>query len=983
MIDPSPKAPAPTSPTVAAGSPLPLASLPAFIETQFPVSKLSKESYKERKANNGQTLAGLGKWWGRKPLVLVRAAILGLLLPATDDPAADRQVFLALMTMDDDGLLLRLRAPLPPKAVYAQSTPCERDYSFTVENGKPKWKPGLTAAEKQRLQRRAFLRMGYDERLTYCKRPEEIDGAGPEAWSRINAHLGTNSETLPELVRELGERRFGHTPRVADAFCGGGSVPFEAARIGCEAYGSDLNPVAALLTWGALNIVGGGQEAVQRVQAAQRRVYEAVRQQVDEWGIERNEEGWIADAYLYCNEVVDPATGWRVPLAPSWVIGEGTRTVARLVPDQFNRKFEIEISQNVGPEEMAAAKAEGTWIGNSVLCPVESDGTYLPPDRRQGTSVQVIRGRSGLRRWEKDDLVPRATDVLQERLYCIRWCDPATGQRRYRAPTQADLQREAKVLSIARHHYVEWQTSGCLPSAPMEPGDQPNRAIVGRGWTYWHHFFNPRQLLMGGLLASMVNSHRLDPLERVGLLLTSARAADWNSRLSRWNPSAANEKGEQTFYDQSLSPLANYSYRPVAALHRTVCAELSNSDVQGEHQVVAADARAVDWSADLWITDPGYADAVLYEQVSEFFLAWYEKRLPELFPNWYADSKRALAIKGKDESFRRAMVECYRRFTELMPENGFQVVMFTHQDAEVWSDLALILWAAGLQVTAAWTIGTETGGAVKQGNLVQGTVLLVLRKRMGELRGDMSDVFPEVQAEVRRQLASMLALDPKEDPNFGDADYQLAAYAAALRVLTGYSAIDEIDVERELYRTRKKGERSPMAPLIERAVRIASDFLVPDGLDAAVWRKLSAEERLYLKGVEVEAHGEYREGVYQEFARGFGVHEYKSMLGSSAANQTRLKTPSEFKSRDLKGPGFAGSPLRLLLFAIHTTARENDPHPGRRYLKDELPEYWNSRQTILALLRFLANKPPAAMTHWAADVEAARLLLGSVENDSV
>lgn len=60
----------------------------SFIERQFPVSKLSKESYKERKAAQSQTITGLGKWWGRKPLVLVRAAILGCLMPAGDDPTA-------------------------------------------------------------------------------------------------------------------------------------------------------------------------------------------------------------------------------------------------------------------------------------------------------------------------------------------------------------------------------------------------------------------------------------------------------------------------------------------------------------------------------------------------------------------------------------------------------------------------------------------------------------------------------------------------------------------------------------------------------------------------------------------------------------------------------------------------------------------------------------------------------------------------------
>ena len=65
-----------------------------FIETQFPIARLSAEAYKERKANNGQTLTRLGKWWGRKPLILVRASILGMLMPASHDAKKDREIFL-------------------------------------------------------------------------------------------------------------------------------------------------------------------------------------------------------------------------------------------------------------------------------------------------------------------------------------------------------------------------------------------------------------------------------------------------------------------------------------------------------------------------------------------------------------------------------------------------------------------------------------------------------------------------------------------------------------------------------------------------------------------------------------------------------------------------------------------------------------------------------------------------------------------------
>jgi len=84
-----------------------------FIEDQFPVSRISKESYKERKAGSSQTLTGLGKWWGRKPLILIRASIIGMLMPVSDDPKKDQDIFLKILTMDNDGLWLRRSKSIP------------------------------------------------------------------------------------------------------------------------------------------------------------------------------------------------------------------------------------------------------------------------------------------------------------------------------------------------------------------------------------------------------------------------------------------------------------------------------------------------------------------------------------------------------------------------------------------------------------------------------------------------------------------------------------------------------------------------------------------------------------------------------------------------------------------------------------------------------------------------------------------------------
>jgi adenine-specific DNA methylase len=315
-----------------------------------------------------------------------------------------------------------------------------------------------------------------------------------------------------------------------------------------------------------------------------------------------------------------------------------------------------------------------------------------------------------------------------------------------------------------------------------------------------------------------------------------------------------------------------------------------------------------------------------------------------------------------------------------MPENGLQIVMFTHQDAGVWADLALILWAAGLRVTAAWTIATETDTALKEGYYVQGTVLMVLRKQTGNEIAFLDEIVPQIEQEAQTQLKSMLELDDKEDPNFEYVDYQLAAYAAALRILTSYQGIEDIDVAYELSREPMRGGVSPIEKIIKDAVKTASNLLVPDGIDSQLWKRLTAEEKFYLKGVEIETHGEYRSGVYQELARGLGVHEYQYMLESRKANQTRLKTASEFKRREMGSQGLGTTLLRDVLFAVFRVADSEETREGMIWLKNEVSDYWMQRENIVMLLRYLSR---LSTPHWAEDAAAAQLLAGAVENDHI
>ena len=148
----------------------------SFIERQFPVSKISKESYKERKSSQGQTITGLGKWWGRKPLVLVRAAIIGCLMPASDDPFKDMDIFLKIMSMDKAGLLQRKEKHFTNEFLYNriyEDKKLRKTYIKWFENSSGRWKLPLQAP-KEEMEKAVFQTLGYDEKIAMCVRPEQL-----------------------------------------------------------------------------------------------------------------------------------------------------------------------------------------------------------------------------------------------------------------------------------------------------------------------------------------------------------------------------------------------------------------------------------------------------------------------------------------------------------------------------------------------------------------------------------------------------------------------------------------------------------------------------------------------------------------------------------------------------------------------------------------------------------------------------------------
>lgn len=985
----------------------------SFIEVQFPVSKVSKESYKERKAVQGQTLTGLGKWWGRKPLILVRATILGLLMPATDAPKKDREIYLKILMMDNDGLLKRKNKPLSKETILENITFKDLKNYFEVpidlfstetnpnrrlkkaESKDIEIKASLSIEQKGELQKIAYLGLSYDDKLEYALRTEETKLEDENSWKAINEHLGTNASNLQEVVQQLGLKKYGYVPTVGDCFAGGGSIPFEAARMGLNSFGSDLNPVAGLLTWSALNISGSTYEEVEKLKNFQLTVFNKAKAIIDDWGIERNEKGWVANAYLYCFEATCPECNYSIPLSSTWQISEKNNIFGLLIKDEVNKTFQINIKENASKDEIMLSESQVTIENYCLKCPNCKAKTPIPVIRKDQSCEHWndyrYSTKNDLRLWNKTDFNFNIKDIYRERLYCIRYEQTIIKKgkpvvlRHFIAPDENDYLREQKVLDLLSDSFADWQNKGYIPEDEIKPGDNTNQLTYERGWKYWHQLYNPRQLLLNALMNCLVDELAITKSEKALGLLGVNKCANWNSKLSRWD-NGQSPSVKDIFYNQAFNTLFNYSARALNLIESIWLFTINSTVTDSEKTVVLKDARVINKVVDFWITDPPYADAVHYHELSELFLAWDSKILQRTFKDWYSDSKRVLAVKGTGEDFNQSMIEIYRNLAHNMPENGMQVVMFTHQSPAVWADLTLILWSAGLHVTAAWNIATETeSGGLKEGNYVKGTVILVLRKLTTSATAFVDEITYEIQEEVKHQIDSMRTLEDKEDPNFSDADYLLAAYAATLKVLTGYEKIGDIDVEYELSKPRDAKNIGPVEAIINNAIRTAYDYLIPQAFDSYIWKNLTAEERFFIKGMELEKSNVYQLGAYQEMARGFGVKDFKEMLASTKANQVRFKTPSEYGNKGLGNmDAFGNTLLRQVLMAISQSEKEQNGQSGKAWLKNEVDDYWNKRNTIIELLKYFSTTEHIDhMTHWENPSLYAKYLVELISNDGV
>ena len=183
---------------------------------------------------------------------------------------------------------------------------------------------------------------------------------------------------------------------------------------------------------------------------------------------------------------------------------------------------------------------------------------------------------------------------------------------------------------------------------------------------------------------------------------------------------------------------------------------------------------------------------------------------------------------------------------------------------------------------------------------------------------------------------------------------------------------------KEAVRSQGKGERTLVGEIIEFAVQVANEHMVPESMSSKAWENLLGAERFYFKMMDVETTGARKLDNYQNFAKAFRVGSYDSLMGNMEPNRAALKTAKQFKKGGFDRTEFGQSKSRALLYAIYEVEKEVDGDDILSHLHDLVPDYFNARDDLMALADYVAKKRQSIDENKS---RAAQILHGLIRNE--
>jgi putative DNA methylase len=625
---------------------------------------------------------------------------------------------------------------------------------------------------------------------------------------------------------------------VLDPFCGGGSIPLEAQRLGLEAHGSDLNPVAVLITKALIEIPPkfAGQPPVNPESRAKignednwrgaKGLAEDVRY-YGKWMRDEAEKrighlypkgpnGETAIAWLWARTVrcPNPACGARMPLISSLRLSakQGRKSWIEPTVDRTARKvrFEVRTEEGIPPEPPKIGRGARF---RCLVCGEVPEELYIKDEGRAG---RISR-----------QLMTVATEGQRRRHY----------------------------FPPSKEHITAAEMKDSVDGLDQELAHDPrNIWCIQYGLTQFRDLFTQRQLRTLTEFSSLIDKARDQILSDARsveqgndkftgkyasaedyadgvatyLSLTVSKLADLNNSLCRWKVDT--ECPVNLFARQTIPMTwdyveANPFCRAAGSWHSVLNNVLrSMSDrclpaIRGKHSSKQLDAvtAANNLERPLVATDPPYYDNITYADLSDFFYIWLRRCLSKVHPDIFSTllvpkSQELIATPYRfagsrqraQEFFERGLGQAFLRIRNEATAEYPVAIFYAFKQAETtsskdgllgaastgWETMLEGLLATHFQVTGTWPMRTEMKARmIASGtNALASSIVLVCRPRPENAPPATRQEF--VRA-LRRELPDALSVMMAE--NVAPVDLAQATIGPGMAIYSRYSKVVEAD----------------------------------------------------------------------------------------------------------------------------------------------------------------------------------------------